>query len=889
MTKVQGSLEDVTRQALDSEARVSTSANKDEALKFSIEAAEKYIQALTLTSLNDERIRLRERCNALLNHAELIKNSGQWKPSSPFSRSTSSRIASSGQGLITSRQPCSSRQLTKREQIILLEGSKLNGSIFPQWQSPPDRTEFDFEGGQEKFIDVTELNLSALQRDLLDGWNRPEEILRPEDKSHTEEKIKTEPAVGLQGSVDLVQDVTTDCSVVASLCSITAREQRGQPNILPLLFHPYDTEQERPAVSPNGKYVFRLHFNGCHRRVVIDDRLPTSRTSRVLYVIDRNDPYLIWPALVEKAYLKVRGGYDFPGSNSGTDLWILTGWIPEQVLLQSEDTISNDFSHRIWNAFHYGDVLVTLGTGKMTPQEEEDLGLASEHDYAVLDMKEIGGSQFLLVKNPWSEGTVWRSGLHGSKAPANTDVDTSNTFRTEVQKSVGATSGLLTPGTFWIDFNGVMQNFESIYLNWNPCLFSCRQDIHFTWDLAVARGFAGCFASNPQYAVGSTAGGVVWILLSRHFKTGEGRPNLGETLGPAITKGQPGFISLYAFSSCGKRVLLSDGALHRGPYVDSPQTLLRLDFPPKTTLTVAVSEQSLQATKCNLTISAFSRTPVSLEPALERYRHFTTHSAAWTQSSAGGNASAASYPTNPQFSLHLCAPSNVALFLETTVPDISVHVKLVWGDGKRVISVAARDIVGASGDYRRGCALAEIQAVNAGAYSIVCSTFEPGQLGNFILRVGTMVDCVVRPILNEEAGRLSMRMPLAIFPPGVERILAPLSPQRLMKLKAIARHHRSSGSKARGTPRSPISLGLELNQGPNKAILAVSGDGEFSDAPVGVRVNDVDWSPDMQRQGGMWIVLERLGGSSSCMEELIEVELLCEGNIQLGEWGIGDG
>jgi calpain-7 len=80
--------------------------------------------------------------------------------------------------------------------------------------------------------------------------------------------------------------------------------------------------------------VLKLYFNGCFRRVVIDERLPSSLTNRTLYVVDRLNPQLLWPALLEKAYLKVRGGYDFPGSNSGTDLWVLTGWIPEQIFLQ---------------------------------------------------------------------------------------------------------------------------------------------------------------------------------------------------------------------------------------------------------------------------------------------------------------------------------------------------------------------------------------------------------------------------------------------------------------------------------------------------------------------------------------------------------------------------
>ena len=104
--------------------------------------------------------------------------------------------------------------------------------------------------------------------------------------------------------------------------------------ILPVTMYPYDIGTRQPAVSPNGKYIIKLHFNGCDRKVAIDDRLPSSKTSRFLYVVDRNDASLFWPALIEKAFLKARGGYDLPGSNSGTDLWMLTGWIPEQLFLQ---------------------------------------------------------------------------------------------------------------------------------------------------------------------------------------------------------------------------------------------------------------------------------------------------------------------------------------------------------------------------------------------------------------------------------------------------------------------------------------------------------------------------------------------------------------------------
>ena len=100
------------------------------------------------------------------------------------------------------------------------------------------------------------------------------------------------------------------------------------------IMFPHEQTSLEPALSLNGKYILRMLFNGCFRKVMIDDRPPTSHSEQTLHVIDRNNPGLLWPALIEKAYLKVRGGYDFPGSNSGTDIWVLTSWIPEQIFLQ---------------------------------------------------------------------------------------------------------------------------------------------------------------------------------------------------------------------------------------------------------------------------------------------------------------------------------------------------------------------------------------------------------------------------------------------------------------------------------------------------------------------------------------------------------------------------
>ncbi|KAF2869039.1 calpain-like protease palB/rim-13 [Massariosphaeria phaeospora] len=774
-------------------------------------------------------------------------------------------------------QPTSSRKLTKKEEIRLWKSSFVNGFKCPPWNKDPLSSEFVLADGEDLFTDVPDLSLSAYQQQFFKGWIRARNALPP-SSTFSNDANKTGPSMTASRSIDLVQDAASDCSVVASLCAGIARAEQGHDQLLANLIHPFDKNRGKPVMSSNGKYVVRLNFNGCWRKVVIDDRLPMSHTHRLLHVIDRQNPALLWPALLEKAYLKVRGGYDFPGSDSCSDLWTLTGWLPEQIYLQETNTVSAEVWNRVFKSFSYGDVLVTLGTGKMSTRQERELGLEGQHSYAVLDLKETEHDKLLLIKNPWVEGKGWcgsRPSL--GHAPDKNGIGTTGDG-VNSQENLHAT-------TFWIGLEQVVQHFESIYLNWNPGLFRHRQDIHFEWTIEEHGVIGDCIVENPQFSFSARKSDVVWLLLCRHFRDasrdvkdesdafndGSIRPD-----SQIYSSGEPlkGYMSIFVCDGKGEQLYIKETYLESSRYVTTPQTLLRWDSKSDSRYTIIIDQDELPASPYTFSLSAFSNSPITLEPATQKYPFQTIAKDVWTKATAGGNPGSLRYFENPQYSVEIRDKSSLAILLTSTNPANLLHVKLVLGHGKRIYGIQRRDILVDSGDHRGGCVFAEFEDIQPGLYTIICSLFDAGQTGDYTLRVDSTSNIVLKQIPRDGAGLRSIKLAEACFGVDVHRVAAPLYVHRLASYTIVARFKRAMSPRShRGVlARSPLRISVEVGRGPTRTFLVSSESGEYADTAT-VRSESVNLEPDLNMNGNMWLVLDRLSRPGGPVEEFYEVEL----------------
>ncbi|XP_043462564.1 calpain-7-like [Leptopilina heterotoma] len=603
-------------------------------------------------------------------------------------------------------------EYTDEEKKVLLHSSKINDNEFVPFMNIDLTERFKYP------ISFTDkdglLELSPKQKPDFARWCRPEELF-------------SDPKMIIGNHIDyysIKQTVVSDCSFVASLAVSAQYERKFGRKLVTEIIYPRNRDKT-PIYNPFGKYMIKLHINGIPRKVIIDDYLPVSRHNHLLcsYSNKRGE---LWISLLEKAYMKVMGGYDFPGSNSNIDLHALTGWIPERwaIRLNEPDFNKDHLFDTLFLKLHRGDILVTVATGELSDAEADRTGLVPTHAYAVLDVRKINGETRLLqLKNPWShlrwkgnfselDRNHWTSSLQEA---LNYDPDSASQFDN---------------GIFWIDYDSICRFFDVFYINWNPGLFKYTYCIHQMWRAGIGPiRDAYNIGDNPQFSleVLPNAQGAVWILLTRHITD------------IADFRQNQEYISVLVYKNSGKRVYYPHDP---PPYIDgvrinSPHYLCKIKLGPnsdnKYTLVISQYEKT---NTIYYTLRAYGTCPFKLRKIADPYRHMKEiTNGEWKGITAGGCGNhPATYQNNPRYQLQLESSHNNNYLL------IILKGPKQYQIGFEIVSVSLNDQESpsafnskSSGLFRCGFVYLELEDVPGGTYNIIPSTYLPNQEGPFFL------------------------------------------------------------------------------------------------------------------------------------------------------------
>ncbi|KAG6828847.1 hypothetical protein H0H92_006606 [Tricholoma furcatifolium] len=221
----------------------------------------------------------------------------------------------------------------EEQAFVLRRGASVNGLSFPLWHDPAPKstsTSYIDSDGQPK--------LSPEQAEVFPVWRR----VPPIRASYVKNPILPQ---------EILQHIVTDCSVCASISVCLEHSRRFGSNLArAAVFCGMTSVSDDELLRTNGRFDIKVLFNGGWRRpielndpIVVDDYLPYHPVDGTLMCMSvlpsKCNPGVepaLWPSILEKAYMKLMGGYDFPGSLSVIQ-------IPGSLLPL---TASQQFKHR---------------------------------------------------------------------------------------------------------------------------------------------------------------------------------------------------------------------------------------------------------------------------------------------------------------------------------------------------------------------------------------------------------------------------------------------------------------------------------------------------------------------------------------------------------------
>ncbi|KAI0369024.1 cysteine proteinase [Pilatotrama ljubarskyi] len=599
-------------------------------------------------------------------------------------------------------RPVAKDDLSESDQLYVLQKSSfVNQGYMPLW----DSTERPTPASEQP-------PLSDEQRERGATWRKPEP---------TQYRAFDDDPTGTLLPQDIVQHVVTDCSVCGAIAVCIDHHRRFGSKMIVNSLYPQEDSSGSASTEPS-EYHFKILYNGGYRRVGIDDHLPMHPDGRLMCMSTGNKR-LLWPSLVEKAYIKLAGGYDFVGSDSSTDLHALAGWIPEHIDMRSSEFQPEKTWSRVTEGYQLGYCMLTLGTGERLPEANFPIPLLPAHCYAVIGVARDDHRR-VTIFDPWAHSQTEHEGYE----------DTAG------QKRVAE-----------ISWDEVRNLFDGLYLSWNPKLFKHQISFHGQWKRHGAKGDTGSSHFRGQLRLESNGSArsdeSVWLQLTRHVRS---------------HRRSPGYISLSMqsgseVSSSNSVELLST----KGQYTSSPHMLVRTSVSPDELVTFIASCEG-DHDDLGFTVTAYSDSKISWVHSPPKPPYSRDIEGAFTHKSAGGNHTYPSYYLNPQYHvrIHPRASGTQQSARETkthlsvslrTDRSIPTTITLAWSQGERINELGHSDLALSSGPYSYGFALASGR-VPPGDYTLIVSAFEPRHLGKFDLSVESSERFEVTPIPQEGAG-----------------------------------------------------------------------------------------------------------------------------------------
>ncbi|KAF8627516.1 hypothetical protein AX15_004392 [Amanita polypyramis BW_CC] len=696
--------------------------NYDAAFRLYIKAAEGYLHLSRLSGTAGEAQKTKWKASATraLERAEKIKSFTE-KQRTGGTASVAGRgdNAPLGIGVEVRLTPVGINYFSPQEQLLVLrKGAKINGQMYPPWEEPvfqPLMPSAD-SNGYHGMDDQPPLSSEQLRQSP--EWRRPTDSVIAAARQVCPEEI--------------LQNIVTDCSLCASITVSLEHDRRFESHLLPETIHL--CPEHLALAQPCGRYYVRILFNGTWRRVFIDDRLPHRVTDSTLLCMSMLPPrddagsdarHIVWPSLLEKAYMKLMGGYEFPGSISSSDLHALAGWIPEHIDIKSPNFVREKTWTRLLRGFLSGQCMVTVGTGLVKACSWRGRKLLPAHCYPVIDVTESNDGPSLTVLDSWVNGDGDDGHLSQSRHLRMT----------------------------WSD---VLSTFDGLYLSWNPEMWPRNLKFHGMWK---RRGQdERCSTSRLRLIVDNAIPNTsIWTLLTRHV---------------VDSKRTSDFISLRVEPEDDTREvtgpIIQQILTEKGTFTNSIHVLAKVQVPESSSTLSIIASYDGDADEIGYTIDVYGVQGIDLawDENIPRPPYTEKVTGSFTAKNSGGNGIYPTFMLNPQYYLRLhplrtgsalvSVPAVSRTKVKTVIAlksgrHVPVNVSVAWSQGERIYVLSEKDLAATSGPYSYGLATIT-KDLAPGDYSIILSAFEPHHLGSFSLSISTASPFDLRPIPQEGAG-----------------------------------------------------------------------------------------------------------------------------------------